>query len=114
VFAIALAAAVAEGPYSGEDDVTGFVGDLMGGRDTQYAWLDHAVWFQPELQFEYGARSGFHLVVTGTGAAYLLNRADAECRDFESNARVPCEAGGGASMPKALPAFTLEVGYSFP
>jgi hypothetical protein len=112
-FAIALAGAIAEGPYSGDDDV-GDVGELMGGHDTQYAWLDHALWFQPELQFEYAARSGFHLVVTGIGIAYLLNGSTAECRDYDTNARAPCAPFGGASMPKALPAFTVELGYSLP
>jgi hypothetical protein len=112
VFAIALEAAVATGPYSSWDDLSASFGD--GDSKTQYARLDHALWLQPEAQFEYEARSGFHLVVSGAAAAFLLNSHAAECRNRVTDARVACDAAAGGTMATTIQAFTIELGYTLP
>lgn len=114
VFAIALTMAVATGPYSSWDDISTSVEDLLGNSNTQYARLDHALWLQPEAQFEYEARSGFHLVVSGAGAAFLLNSHAAECRDRVTHARVACDAAAGGTIATTIAAFTIELGYTLP
>ena len=113
-FAIALTAAVAEGPYSSEDDLAAFTGGLMGLPNTHYAWLDHALWFQPELQFEYETRSHFHLAVTGIGFAFLLNGGAAQCKELPMNPGVTYDETPGCAMNRSIGAFTVELGYSLP
>ena len=114
VFAIALTAAVAEGPYSSEDDLAAATGDLMGLPKTHYAWLDHAWWFQPELQFEYETRSRFHLVATAIGFAFLLNASAAQCKERPMNPGVTYDETGGCTLDRTIGAFTVELGYSLP
>ena len=114
VFAIALSAALAEGPYSSQDDFFASLGSLMGPPKARSAWLDHALWFEPELQFEYQARSGFHLVLTGIGAAGLLNGASAECKEQPMNPGVTYDTTARCAMDSPIGAFTLELGYALP
>ena len=114
VFAIALTATVAEGPYSSEDDLAASAGNLMGLPKTHYATLDHALWFQPELQFEYATRSHFHLAVTAIGFAFLLNANAAQCHERPMNPGVTYDETGGCAMGRTIGAFTVELGYSLP
>lgn len=106
---IALGVAVATGPYSSDDDLSG--SDFgLGAAKAQYAWLDHAWWLQPELQFEFGSRGGLHLVVTGVGLAFLLNPDAVECKTRPANPEV---TPGGCSMERVIGTFTIELGYAF-
>jgi hypothetical protein len=104
-FAISLAVAVSEGPYSSNDDLSNAT--LVDGSSDRYAWLDHAVWLQPDLQFEYASRSGFRLAVSGLGFGFLMNGDSARCRG-------PVDGSSGCSMGRTIGTFMVEAGYAFP
>jgi hypothetical protein len=105
-FGIGLFAAFAGGPFTSDDDLD--VADFMGdGHETQFSRLDHALWFQPELQFEWTRSSGFHLVATGLGFAYLLNGDDQRCVEYKTRAPVQCDPAKANFVARRFPTFML-------